>query len=258
MTTVDLTLDTEILSDNEVAPRVVIKEVSAATAKCHYCSDTFEGPARFFRRGAHEKKAHNEEWQAAKVPGAKKSVKKTAKKAAPTPRKSTTVTPKAKRISAADTISTNVARVAKLFSGVDVPLSRALVFSAPATGQAVDELVAGTFVDRTVVQKLARVSDKWERLGGVIAFPVLVAVISKNPRLLPVLEDELREATMDVLVANIPTMEKKKARERKAFEALHRLGEVDERFATAADPIGLILQDLFGFTESAEGDGETQ
>ena len=63
---------------------------------------------------------------------------------------------------------------------------------------------------------------------------------------------------MDVLVANIPTMEKKKARERKAFEALHRLGEVDERFATAADPIGLILQDLFGFTESAEGDGETQ
>ena len=100
-------------------------------------------------------------------------------------------------------------------------------------------------VDKLVVQRIAAVSDKWERLGGVIAFPVLVAVISKNPALFPVLEDELREATMDVLIANIPTMEKKKAREKKAFETLSRLGQVDERYAATDDPLRLLLEDIF-------------
>ena len=258
MTTVDLTLDTEILSENESAPRVVEKSADPASTSCRFCSDVFSGGARYVQRGLHEKRKHPDEWKAAKVEPKKATrAKKTTKKAAPATKSTTARVIAPKRISAADTISTNVARAAKLFSQVDVPLSRALVFSAPATGQAVDELVAGTFVDRAVVQKLATVSDKWERLGGVIAFPVLIAVISRNPNLLPMLEGELREATMDVLVANIPTMEKKKARERKAFEALHRLGQVDERFANAADPIGLILQDLFGFTESTVEDGPT-
>lgn len=254
MTTVDLDLDTEILSIHESAPTPAEKPASdPAVSKCRFCTDEFTGGARFVQRGLHEKRKHPDEWTAAKVPGAKKATraKKATKKAAPAA-KSTVVQPRTKRISAAESIATNVGRVAKFLGGVDAPLSRALVFSAPATGQAVDELVAGTVVDRLVVQKFAGYSDKWERLGGVIAFPVLVAIISKNPALLPALEGELRDATLDVLIANIPTLEKQKARENKAVQALRRLGQIDERFATSTDPIGLILTDLFAFQETSE------
>ena len=247
MTAVDLTLDDEILSPNEVAPAAKAEAGPAgASTRCRYCAEDFDGGFRFAKRGMHEKKEHRTEWEAARQPGAKKvaRAKKATKKAAPAKKPATRITP-AKRISAADSIATNVGRVAKLLGGLDAPLSRALVFSAPATGQAVDELVAGTVVDKLVVQRIAAVSDKWERLGGVIAFPVLVAVISKNPALFPVLEDELREATMDVLIANIPTMEKKKAREKKAFETLSRLGQVDERYAATDDPLRLLLEDIF-------------
>ncbi len=250
MTAVDLTLDDEILSPNEIAPAAPStsnSQAAGASTRCHYCSEEFDGGFRFAKRGMHEKKEHRAEWEAARAPGAKKvaRAKKATKKAAPP---KTPAAPRAtpvKRISAADSIATNVGRIAKLLGGLDPPLSRALVFSAPATGQAVDELVAGTVVDKLVVQRIAAVSDKWERLGGVIAFPVLVAVISKNPALFPVLEDELREATMDVLIANIPTMEKKKAREKKAFETLSRFGQVDERYAATDDPLRLLLEDIF-------------
>lgn len=263
MTTMDLNIDDEILSPHESAPSAPKESKPAGSViQCHYCPETFEGQAGFFRRGRHEKKEHFEEWNAAKdkEPVAKKAagrVKKATKKATPaakSPGRPPAVA-KPKRVSAADALSSNIARIAKLLGGIDVPLSRALVFSAPATGQAVDELVAGTVVDRLVVQRVATVSDKWERLGGVIAFPILVAVISKNNALFPVLEDELREATMDVLIANIPTMEKKKARERKVFDSLHRLGEVDDRFKNSSDPIGLILADLFNIEVEPDDSG---
>jgi hypothetical protein len=123
-------------------------------------------------------------------------------------------------------------------------MGRALVFSAAATGEAIDEVVAGTIVDRVALQPFAKAADKWERLGGVLSFPVLFALVSARPNLLPILEDDLREAVLDVIVASIPTMIKKKERETKAIAALARLGEVDPRYAATQDPVGMILNDL--------------
>ena len=252
MTTVDLTLDDELLSIHESTPTAPkAPPAEAASAQCRYCSEIFEGgPVRLVRRGIHEKAKHREEWEAAKKPGAKKPVKKVAKK--PATAKTTTTTPGKKRVSAADSIGTNVARIGRVLGSMDAPVGRALVFAAPATGAAADELLAGTYVDRKVVQRFAGVADKWERLGGVIAFPILIALISKNPALYDVLEGDLRDATLDVLIANVPSLEKQAAREKKAVDALRRLGAIDERFATSADPIGLILRDLFAQPDPVE------
>jgi len=252
VTTVGLGIDAEILSTHETAPKASKTPAPSNSNQCHYCHETFEGAARAVKRGYHEKQKHREEWEANRSPVAKKAAKRTAKRVIPPKEPVTGPVAKAKRISAAETIATNIGRVARILNGMDEPLSRALVFSAPATGQAIDEFVAGTVVDRVVVQRFATISDKWERLGGVIAFPILVAVISRNPALFPVLENELRDATIDVLIANIPTLEKQKAREGKAIAALRKLGQIDERFATSTDPIGLILRDLFAFTETVE------
>jgi hypothetical protein len=247
-------LDEEIVSQNEHAPKAPKEPtISAGASSCAYCAETFEGPARYFTKGRHEKAAHFDEWQknrdnpkaakAKKAPAAKKTTR-------------TTVTgPKDKRIPAGESISRNLVRVAKLFGRVDPVVGRAVTFSAPATGQAVDDLVAGTFIDKMAIQRFAGAADKWEKFGGIIAFPILIALVSRNPDLFTVLEDDLRDATLDVIIASIGSLEKQKAKEDKAISALARLGRVDERYAQTDDPIGLILRDIFNPPEKEETNG---
>jgi hypothetical protein len=256
MTMVDMTIDADLMSTNESVPSAPKAPAAGpASVTCHYCPESFEGGTRWFARGRHEKAKHNEEWAASKKPGAKKpAAKKPATKRVAAAKKPTGGT--TKRVSAADSLSDNIGRAARMLGAMNPAMSRALVFSAPATGQAIDEVVAGTIVDK-VIQPFAKAADKWDRLGGVLSFPILFAIVSAKPDLLPMLEDDLREATIDVLIASIPTLIKKKAREKQAFDALARLGEVDERYRTAADPVGLMLRDLLFGPEGIEGDGAT-
>ncbi|MDE1881991.1 MAG: hypothetical protein KGI89_15765 [Euryarchaeota archaeon] len=238
---------TDILtSEEETAPQAV--EPGPATVSCHFCADTFSGPARFFARGRHEKSKHHDEWVKAKAAPVTKSKGKPAPKPKP---KSAAGGPSGgrRRVPAAESISQALAGIGNVIARSDPPTGRALAFSAPATGAAIDELVANTFVDRLVVQKVVGVADKWERVGGVIAFPVLVAVISRKPALFDPLEGYLRDATTEVLIASVPSLAKKKAREQKAVDALRQLGQVDERYAQTDDPIGLLLRDIFGVQE---------
>jgi hypothetical protein len=240
---VDSFLD-DALSTAETKPQAAKPEPKST--KCRYCTETFEGQWGSARRGMHEKKVHPDEWTRAKA--GVKPAKKVAKKA-PAAKKPITgpvTQAKGRRIPAAESIGRNLGRLGKLVGNVDGPLGRAIAFSAPATGDAVDELVAGTVVDRVVIQRFAGAADKWEKFGGVVAFPVLIALVSRNPQLFIPLEDDLREATLDVIIASIPTFEKQAAKERKAVDALARLKKVDERYANSDDPIKLILEDIFG------------
>lgn len=244
----------EVTSDEEVIPQAPPEAVPVVT--CRYCSEVFEGAPRLIRRGLHEKKAHPDEWAKAKAGGPKPKPKKApAKKATPkAPTKPSA--PKPRRTSTASALSAVLSNAAPLVGRVDPPLSRALMFSAPATGAAIDELLAGTFVDRMALQPLAKGADKWDRLGGVIAFPVLVAVVSRRPQMFEPLQGYLRDSLTDVLVQSIPAMKQKQARERKAVEALSSLREVDERYAQAEDPIGVLLMDIFGVGQEQGGQAE--
>jgi hypothetical protein len=251
-------LDDQFTNQDERTPQAPAASPAATT--CRFCTATFEGPARWFQRGKHEKEKHHEEWMAAKA-GVKTPKKRTAK-AQPKPKNPTVRTQTArstvvkKRISAAESLGSVLGVLAKIVGQVDVPVGRAIQFSAPAAGQALDELVAGTVVDRIAVQKFAGAANKWDKVSGVLSFPVLIAVVSRNPGLYDVLEDQIRDAALDVIASNIPTMEKKKDREKKAFDALTRLGQVDERYANAVDPLGLFIQDIFARPVQEQG-GET-
>ena len=249
-------LEEELTSSAESKPKAAAKE--PASSDCHYCPKTFEGPARFFQRGAHEKKDHHDQWLAAKAGVTPK--KSTTKKATAAPKKAAAA-PAAgrKRIPAAESLTKNIARGARMFASVNPPMGRALAFSAPATGQAIDDVVAGTYVDRKVIQRFAGAADKWDRLGGVLSFPILFGICSTKPEFFPMLEADLREATIDVIIASIPSLEKQKQREDKAVAALLRLGEIDERYASTDDPVGLMLRDLlYGFATETVEDGQTQ
>lgn len=259
MTTVDLTLDDEILSTHETAPKAPKEPpVNPASAQCHYCTDTFEGAARWFNRGRHEKSKHEAEWKANRVPGAKKATraKKAAKRVAAA-KKTPVAGVGKKRVSAANALSDNIGRAARMFGTINPAMGRALVFSAPATGQAIDEVVAGTIVDR-VVQPFAKAADKWDQLGGVLSFPILFAIVSARPDMMKVLEPDLRESVIDVLIGSIPTLIKQKEREAKAFDALEKLGEVDARYANAKDKVGLLLQDLLYGLPEVRGEADEQ
>ena len=243
----------DLTSTAETKPQAAAKEPAATS--CRFCSKTFDGGFRFAARGMHEKKEHHDQWLSSKA--GVKPKKSTAKRPAKPKTTVTSPTAKARRIPAADSIGRNLGRLGKLVGNVDAPLGRALTFSSAATGSAVDELVAGTVVDRVVIQKFAGTADKWEKFGGIVAFPILIALVSRNPQLYPVLEDDLREATLDVLIASIPTFEKQAQKERKAVDALARLKKVDARYANSDDPILLILQDIFQ-PQVQEPSGEAQ
>ena len=246
----------DLTSKAESKPKAA--EKAPISSGCHFCAQTFEGPTRFFQRGTHEKKAHHDQWLAAKA--GVKPKKATAKKATTAKKPPAKAAPSGRRIPAAESLTKNIARGARMFASVNPPMGRALAFSAPATGQAIDDVVAGTYVDRKVIQRFAGAADKWDRLGGVLSFPILFGIVATKPEFFPLLEADLREATIDVIIASLPTLEKQKQREDKAVAALVRLGEVDERYAKTDDPVGLMLRDLlYGFdTGTAAADGEAQ
>lgn len=253
---VDSFLDEALTSTAETKPQAAAP--APKITQCRYCTDTFDGQWGSARRGMHEKKAHPDEWAKAKATGSKPKSRKAAAPKKPTAPKAK-VTPPAggkRRIPAGDSIATTLGMAAQLVVKVDGPTGRALQFAAPAAGDAVDELVAGTFVDRKVLQPFAGAADKWEKVGGIIAFPVLIAVISHNPALFQPLEAQLRSATVDVINASIPTLKKRAANEKKAADSLAELGKIDPRYAESNDPIRLILEDIFGVQIVApEGDG---
>lgn len=249
---VDSFLDDALTSNSETKPKAAA--TPPASTSCRFCSQTFEGPVRFFNRGAHEKKAHHDQWAAAKA--GVKPKKATAKKQAAPKKPVTAKSAPGKRIPAAESLAKNIARGARMFASVNPPMGRALEFSAPATGQAIDDVVAGTYVDKKVIQRFAGAADKWDRLGGVLSFPLLFGIVTVKPELFAMLEADLREATVDVIISSIPSLEKQKKREDQAVGALLKLGEIDERYANTDDPVGLMLRDLLYGFDTADGPTE--
>lgn len=254
MVATDVTDDT-LLSTDEVAP-VEAKPVEAPpVSKCPECAVSYSGGFRQARLGAHMKREHPEAWakrQAAKV-GAVPA------KRAPRKRVPSAATPaaKPKRRSAADLFGRVIDALSTVIVRIDQPTGSALAFTAPAAGAALDDLAAGTFVDKRLIQPATAAADKWEKVSAVVGLPILVALMSRRPQLRPALEGPLREAVVDVLIARQPIARKRAEREHRAAEAIAALGELDPEIAAAEDPIGLIVQSFFG-PASSDGDATTK
>jgi hypothetical protein len=182
----------------------------------------------------HRMASHGVKADSAKKPPAKKAA---PKKAAPT-------TTTARRHSTAAFFTKNLGRAAKFAEQVSVPGGRALAFSSYAAGPALDELIAGTRLDKPV-QKMAAASDKWERVGDAVGLPVMVMMCDANPHLYKYFEDDMRDALRGVLIAAIPQLKKKREEEQKVVVALTELAAIDPALAASDDPIGDILASFF-------------
>ena len=237
----------DLLSAHEVVPKHLKAEPEPEP--CPYCDKTFK--AGGFGRAHlanHIKYTHKDKAPLKKTPLAKPKPKlpKSAAVAKAVPE------PKAKaRKPAGENLSLLVSGGAQFAakSGY-VPLANALMFEAPAAGQAIDLAIAGTFVDRKIVQPLVGGAEKWEALGAVITLPVMVQLISVYPGLQADFEPQLRRAAEEILILSVPTIRKKVERDRKVVDALAELGHLDPAIAADPDPIGSIIGGFFGVTEA--------
>ena len=246
-TTYDIGEEESLFSDEEKAPKHVTQIVKTeAVSTCPECNETFVGNMRNARLGTHRRYKHG-------VKGQQSNKKKgPAKKKAPQTKpltarvKESLASPvvTGRRKPASDIIRRLFVTGAKVVSVVDAPVAACLVFEAAAAGDAIDKVIAGSFVDRLVIQKMAGASEKWEGLSSVIALPICVVLVSRYPHLFGAVEDDMREAVEDIMILSVPTLKKKAERQKKAADAFAELMSLDASLASSADPVGEILRGM--------------
>lgn len=126
-------------------------------------------------------------------------------------------------------------------TGADVPVGNCLQFQAPIVGGIIDDAIAGTVLDK-LVQPIAANGEKMKTISSVLAMPVLVAALERNPTAAPVLEPLLRMAIADHLIAMAPVIKEQRKRDAQYQKAIEELGVNAE---TGEDPIEAILSSIF-------------
>jgi hypothetical protein len=156
-----------------------------------------------------------------------------------------------KRVSAADTIGDAWAGLGGLAirSGRHVPLGRYMQFSSAVTGELLDDAAKGTFVDRIVLQPVAKGRGRFDALAAVFGPPAVILAMERDPSraevLIPVLKAQIRSA----LPMMVPAIKKVQEKERKAAEAA---AELFPDLPEGVDPADAIIAMLFdGWTPPA-------
>lgn len=99
------------------------------------------------------------------------------------------------------------------------PVARCIATQAPAAGMVLDDALKGTVVDRAL-QPLARAGKKGEAVAAIIGPPVIVAAITMQPELYPVLKPVLREMMASYVILAGPKIRAAQKREEKLLEEL--------------------------------------
>lgn len=131
------------------------------------------------------------------------------------------------------------AGVALCRSGADIPVGNCLQFQAPIVGDILDEAVAGTVLDK-VLQPIAGGGERLKKVSSVLAMPVLVAVLERNPGMAPVLEPVLRQTIREHLVNMAPVIKARQKAEENYRKALTELG-----MDSGDDPVEAVISAIF-------------
>jgi hypothetical protein len=134
-------------------------------------------------------------------------------------------------------------------TGISIPTGRALRLEAGLLGAELDTAVAGTIIDRQLVQPLVKTKGRFEHIAPLVALPVLTFMLDKNPAMLPTFYPILRATLMQMLPDLVKAKKKELADEEKLRQAAQELGELDPELATlfgdGVDPIDVLIQSLF-------------
>jgi hypothetical protein len=118
-----------------------------------------------------------------------------------------------------------------------VPLARVLEMQAPVAGAVIEDLAAGTLVDK-ILQPFARVGAKGDVLMALFGPPVLVTAITRQPALYPMLRPYLIDALESwYLIAGpkIKAREKRREKLKAELDGVSLDDIVDALFAPVAE-----------------------
>lgn len=99
------------------------------------------------------------------------------------------------------------------------PVGRCLMIQAPVAGEVIDDLAKGTILD-SVLQPLARGSEKAEKAFALVGPPVLVSILTSRPELAPALTPILKTALLSWVEVAGPAMVKAQAKAERLSEAM--------------------------------------
>ena len=116
-----------------------------------------------------------------------------------------------------------LAALALMRSPDSVPVGRVLQMQAPVAGILVEDVAKGTIVDK-ILQPFARTGEDGERALALAGPPLLVAIMTRQPELYPVLRPVLKVAMMSWLEVAEPAMKKAQKRAEKLTE---QYGDID-------------------------------
>lgn len=154
-----------------------------------------------------------------------------------------------RRKSGAELLAMAASGIGSLLAGIGSPAAgMALKLEAPLVGPAADRAISGTVVDRVVLQKALAAKGKFDQIGPLIAFPLLVALAERQPAMRAQLYGPLRMCVMPMLPQLVKAMQKQAADAQKMAEAAQDLADMDpawaELFSAGTDPIDAILSFL--------------
>ena len=160
----------------------------------------------------------------------------------PTHEKRPSISPK--RMPAADLIESGWAVMGGIVSRspMHTALGRYLQWQAPATGNVLDKALAGTMVDRKLVQPAVRAHDNLGAIGAILGPPLLIWSIERDPSKSSVLLPILRAQILASLPTMVDAMKRQKSRDDKVSKSIR---ELFPDLPEGADPVEEILAYLF-------------
>ena len=124
-----------------------------------------------------------------------------------------------------------------------VPTGRMVAWQGPAAGELLDDVVAGTPVDRMFLQRIVGARGKLDVLFAVLGPPILTfrleqAYASGDADAVQMIRPMLESAVKNAIPTMLPAMRKARRKEAAAQAALAELLEPDE-----LDALGVVIQD---------------
>jgi hypothetical protein len=123
--------------------------------------------------------------------------------------------------------------------------ARGMSFTAPIAGPVLDDAVAGTPLDKLVLQKFAGTGRKLSGAKDLLTIPALLFVAEQRPAMVmtPIFNKTFRKAVRDQLGSVVITMRKEQELEAELNQAALDLGLKDD---PDADILDTICRELLG------------
>jgi hypothetical protein len=132
-----------------------------------------------------------------------------------------------------------------------------LQFQAPVAGGRIDEIIAGTWLDK-MIQPLVQYQDKAAGLGSLLLLPILVGAYERAPQLatLPMFEQIIRATIENSLMEMAPMLKKQAAAKKKAAKDVADIQGLGADLGldgeAMKDPVGAILGGFFYIPEQEQ------